>query len=515
MSATKLKQDEKQKEEQLVIEQNINADQVSLHKNVGANPHTPPNKPLPALPIKKYSSMSKDEKKAEEKAYKKVEEANTIVTAQQLNTPYMQHVLEDTKKIDGQKITQKELLERVKSGDCAHMQKLNPVLRNRAATLYMQEHPIPAQMTAEQFIESLKAKENPVSEMMNPLLRMGISVMMNSPGCSAEVKTKLKKIDELLNTEIMVATLTKKAKVSEGFEKEDVKRNQESQIFIMKTLLSCHLGKMKIRVTDGDNVKESGWPYTVANAFAHCSRVVITMPGGEDYNEKAEKRMFKHFKGDAGFYRRGSATHKLNRKKRDGSGDAVEGKIKFNPLHQFGMDVAVGGLGNNGIPDSEGHARKIKNDGSCGHMYMHVEKGNKTKNTGLLIGFESDSVGTMNQTGHVHDMFASPEFASSFGGQRCDEIGDKYGGRVADLSGINVESYTNAMFVLENGMKALYESNTTGSAEKIEKISRMLSGTVMGDKEMKELFKELYGAMGMQEHLDTLSGSLCSSLGYK
>ena len=39
-----------------------------------------------------------------------------------------------------------------------------------------------------------------------------------------------------------------------------------------------------------------------------------------------------------------------------------------------------------------------------------------------------------NQMGHTHDIHATPEKASSLGGQRVDEIGKKYGGRQCNLT---------------------------------------------------------------------------------
>ena len=38
----------------------------------------------------------------------------------------------------------------------------------------------------------------------------------------------------------------------------------------------------------------------------------------------------------------------------------------------------------------------------------------------MLMGMESDAHGVMNQLGHTHDIHATPEKASSFGGQRTD-----------------------------------------------------------------------------------------------
>ena len=454
----------------------------------------PPAQPDVARPVqqqKSYSSMSKDEQKAEEEKYKEVKAANTFVSSQDLKTPYMQHVLQKKVSVDGEDITQEQLYQKVKDGDCSSMEKLDAVLRNRAATEYFREHRIIG--TPKEFVADLKKKKDPVAAMMNPLLRMSISLVLNSPHVSDAVKDKYRQIDELLNTEIMIATVTKKVAPTEGFSDKEMQKNVRSQIFIVKTLLSCHLGKFK-KVDSAKTPPETDWPGNVANAFAHCSRVVFTMPGQTgEFNQETETKMINSFTGKAGFFGRMSATHALHRKRRDQSADAKEAKIKFfNPFRQYGMNVAVGGMGNNGIPagDHGATARKLKNDGSCGHLYMNMQKGDATKNTGMLLGFESDAFATRNQMGHKHDIFATGEFASSFGGQRCDEIGDKYGGRVADLSGVDIEAYTKAMEYCDTAMENLLTGKFQDHGE-LGEIADMVTGKLMDKDDMEIFFTNL------------------------
>ena len=199
--------------------------------------------------------------------------------------------------------------------------------------------------------------------------------------------------------------------------------------------------------------------------------------------------MLGNFYGGAGFFTRWSATHALHRKRREGA-DAEEAKVKVNPINQYGMNVAIGGLGNNGIPDSQGHARKLKNDGSCGHLYMHLEKGDKEKHSGMLFGFESDSFMTMNQLGHTHDIIATGEFASSFGGQRCDEIGDKYGGRIADLSEVNIDAYTEVMSLCDEAMNALLSGQYQDQGE-LNEIAESVTGKLMEKDDLLVVFTHL------------------------
>ena len=453
----------------------------------------------PTLKLKKFSSLSKDEQDAEEQHYKELKAANTFVKNAELNSPYMRKVLEKTVKIGGEKITQEELLNKVRGGDYSHMQQLDSVLRNRAATEYMLAHPIPENVTPEEFIENFKteakaSRKDPVSEMLNPLFRMGISLMINSKAVLPEVAERYRKIDDLLNKEIMMATITKrKCRIDEGSE-EDKQRNVRSQVFIMKTLFTSHLGRLQMKKKDGTPPSKD-WPYSVANAFTHCSRVMITLPGS---------RSKEDYYGEPGFKKRGGATHNLELKRKDATKGAEE-KKSFTPFNQFGMNIAVGGLGNNGIPAGKTE-RKIKNDGSCGHLYMHFEKGDEEKHSGMLIGFESDAYGVMNQTGHVHDLKATGEFASSFGGQRCDEIGDKYGGREVDLSKMDPDAYIAVMNLLDSVATRLLLSergdNEDADADhqiKLNNIAEKLCGNLMEGEQLRSFIQMLYEYSGASD----------------
>ena len=452
----------------------------------------------PSLKLKKFSSLTKDEQKAEEAHYEEVKARNTFVKASELNTPYMLKVLSEKKKIDGKEITQEELLNKVRQGDCSHMQQLDPVLRNRAATEYLIAHPI--KQSPEDFVESLKKERYPMAAMMNPLLRMSISLVIHSKDVDDAMIEKYKKIDELLNKEIMMATITKRKCMVHDFYEEDKDRNVRSQVFIMKTLLTTHVGRLQEKKKNG-NPPSKDWSGSVANAFAHCSRVTFTLPQDPNgFNAEAESNMNRYLWEKDGFFKRGGATHNLVQKRRFSNQDAVE-KSQFTPFNQHGMNIAVGGLGNFGIPKGK-EQRKLKNDGSCGHLFMHFEKGDKEKHSGMLIGFESDAYGVMNQTGHVHDLAATGEFQSSFGGQRCDEIGEKYGGRVADLSDVDIYAYTELMALMDTVATNLLmaprddaefvDANHEMAQLELNDLAEQLCGDLMGEAQMKSFISRLY-----------------------
>ncbi len=443
-----------------------------------------------------YSSLSKDQQKAEKKRYKEAKARNTFVPASYMKSSYMQEVLKQEVEIGDTKITQKELFDKVSGGDCSHMQQLDSVLRNRAATIWMTRHnPIQSTQTPEQFIAAYKYehRDDFMTAVMNPLFRMGISCVMNSPDVEPEVAEKYRKIDELLNKEIMKATIAKRIpRGTPGYMPEEREDNVQKQVFIVKTMLACHLGRLKVKDSKKTPPVNEDWHGAVANAFAHCSRVMITLPGagGDQYSSEKQEAMFRSFnKKDGLFERRKGATHTMSRKKKGSTGEAKEVKF-FSPRSQYGMNVAVGGLGNYGIEDSTGRPGMLLNDGSCGHVFMHFEEGTKSKHAGMLIGFESDAYKKTNQTGHTHDKKATGEFVSSFGGQRCDEIGDKYGGRLVDLSGCDEVAFTKLMDMVDSLYTHLMMDETANHSM-LEELSEKVCGNLMDQKDIEEFMQLL------------------------
>lgn len=112
------------------------------------------------------------------------------------------------------------------------------------------------------------------------------------------------------------------------------------------------------------------------------------------------------------------------------------------------MNCAIGGLGNAGVS-----GKTICNDGSCGHFYSMYMEGDETHYGAMLMGLESDAYGVTNQMGHTHDIHATGEKASSLGGQRTDEIGNKYGGRQCDLSSLSAQDINAWLSALERKMQ--------------------------------------------------------------
>jgi len=431
-------------------------------------------------------------------------------------------------------MSNEDIYKKCEQGDFSNFERLDIMCRNKLAKEFMTRDfagICALGTTAEQVVQNMyrngftfQAKNaqgqlqnvriSGVAAMNFPLFRLGISLALRDrslvSGAPAATADFLKELDDHANQHMMVATLTKTMNAQEqqalraeyknqaAFD-EAVERDIMSKKFILKTLLLSQLAGLK--KIEGDKPKNGEpslplqeWDVSYASAFAHCSRVAFTLPSKKDFvDEAAYKEFMDSYMGknkgmDAGFVSRWGATHRMERATRGANGKRLQELKKFSPFGQRGMNVAVGGLGNSGISGG-----LLKNDGSCGHLYMKLDEGDDSSYTGMLLGFESDRPGHKNQMGHRHGAGIKNENQSSFGGQRTDEIGNKYGGRVVDAShfGYNPLEFARAFQAVD----ALVERAKTGSAadqQALEQLAVSLSGKQL-DKAGLEAMLQQFG----------------------
>jgi hypothetical protein len=106
-----------------------------------------------------------------------------------------------------------------------------------------------------------------------------------------------------------------------------------------------------------------------------------------------------------------------------------------------------------------------------------------------------------NQQGHRHDIFATAEKASSFGGQKADEIGDKYGGREVDLSEVTEAGFTAVMDFVDALTEELLRSGDQQSRDWLDEIARDVSGNLMDGQSLRDFFDRLQ-RMAEEYHID-------------
>lgn len=424
-------------------------------------------------------------------------------------------------KIGGTSFTRKEILQQILNhGDCSNFEKLDDYTRNLVATRaleqMMQQYEINGNTNPAELCQQIKSRGPGVSALLNPALRLGISLACRSDQYDDQTKQILRSLDEEMSTTVMEETLTHvtdKEALAQQYQENGaaegeaaamaeaaIKKNKAEQIQIAKRLLLMQLSNFQMKKTNADKtVTYTAWDKSMAVALSHCSRVTLTLPKVEQKensgnSQQQQKRMWKAVytiggENPAGDNSRGASTHDIQRRKvnKPGFAESKEEKCKFfNPFGQRGMNCAIGGLGNAGVG-----GKMLKNDGSCGHFYSMYKEGDNDHYGAMLMGMESDAYKTKNQLGHTHDLKATGEKASSFGAQRFDEIGDKYGGRQCDLTAWTAGEIADWMELLEKVMTIWQETDRGMQHPDAVAVMRKLAGGSMSNEELIDLYRTL------------------------
>lgn len=414
-------------------------------------------------------------------------------------------------KVPRSQLTREQTMKKIlEENDYSNFENLDSVMRNVVASSalakFIKEYEVTKRSDPEKLCKRIIEKEDKgmgVSGLLNPGLRLGLSLAQKTEGIGEEMKDLFRRLDEAMSTAVMVSTMTaipirrnleryyeeKKVDNPDTKVEEAIKANKAQQIQIAKRLLLMQLSNFK---KIDNNGKEERWDKSMAVALSHCSRVVVTLPEQDTKDSKSlyQERMWRAIMTTRGENlaqdnRRGGSTHSVERRKvNDHSGITKEKKVLVNMVGQRGMNCAIGGLGYEGV------GKKILcNDGSCGHFYSMYKEADADHYGTLLMGLESDAHGVMNQMGHTHDIHATPEKASSLGGQRVDEVGKKYGGRQCDLTHISAKEIAEKMEQLEQYMERM-QSEGLAVYEEYQSVMSMLAGKTMTEKQRTTFYEK-------------------------
>lgn len=461
-------------------------------------------------------SLGRKERKRQEEAFKAIGNKHTLLSAddmQQLSqnkmftNAEMRKTWEKSKYRQSQ-VTNADTMRQLAQKDYSNFENVQPTLKNVVASRELQEfrrkYPqlaTDAGYNVGALVQHMK-REGGVAALMNPALRLGLSLARNTEDVPQIEKENYRRLDEAMSTELMVETLVHKAdaeaykdrlvrdehisqkKAGEIAEKE-IAAAQAQQIEIAKRLLLMQLSNFKVYDKQGNS---SDWNAPVAVALSHCRRIVLTMPVERNGNAGAEQGMWNsifHTENNAAAMdkRRASSTHSLKRRKIGTQGPTKEVKVRTgNLIGQRGMNCAIGGIGNTGIS-----GKMIRNNGSCGHFYSMYRESKGDSYGAILFGLESDSAGVMNQMGHKHDWHATAEAASSLGGQRKDEIGADYGGRQCDLTHMTPGEIQSWMTALETKMKQWNSADGGREGGEGVQMMRLLAGQKLSAAQIERL----------------------------
>lgn len=362
----------------------------------------------------------------------------------------------------------KKEFEMARNGNYSQFNGLAPYLKNYLGAKKMQEF---KQKCGEKAPLNDETKKFLEENAMDGAFRVAVS-------SSKHVDESMNKYEVYMNEYLLVRTLTppseeeKRNVVSRlGDEKkaeEVISKNIEKQLIMAKTLFMAHLGKYDLKETETSSVEYTG---SIAETIVHGGRTNFILPYGGDQARMMQSYTGEHPEKDAGLEGRIAATHYTSGRKVNADGtlekeskEEKPAKYELNKIlaKQYGMDVAVGGIGSMG-PDKQA----ILNDGSAGHMYIRKETGDSKTCGSLLIGFESAASGKVSFTGHKHNLLAKSSKQSAFMADKFGQ-GIKTDGRTVDLSGLDSESFTQMM---EEFDKCYREMQKQGNSVKLQKFN--------------------------------------------
>jgi hypothetical protein len=356
--------------------------------------------------------------------------------------------------------------------------------------------------TPEQITQKLKDE----GLLFNPVVRLGIAMAAmpeaypKSPQIDLGIDKKTAaKIEQSINKQVFTDTLTPTSKSNEqkvtGMEngRDMVERNKLAQKAVMKMAFLAQLGNTTLKEKNTGNTGSTVPLYetdkNISDLFAAGGRTGFILPHSTSEVERiiTIDSIYGMNEGSlAGNKKRLSATHNvlLPEVGTDTTKSWKEVKTRATLVNQYGMDLAVGGLGNKGVNE-----KPLLNDGSCGHLYSHIRLGDDKRHGMLLVGFESGSPDCKegNQLGHKHTWLAKESKATCFGSQKVCRIGDKLGGRTVDLSGINAKDLHEALKQFDKVIDKVQKSpDSDFSKAFIDK----LTGKAMGPNELSNFLRQ-------------------------
>lgn len=353
-------------------------------------------------------------------------------------------------------------------------------------------------------LENEEVRQYLDENLMNAALRAGISAEKNHES----TKERAIALDTYMNKGLMKNTMMPTSEfnriVLADYHNEEqvdrmIEQNMARQLVMAKAMLLAQLGKYDVINKNG---LSQGLDVPVYETLVHGNRTNFVLPSGDGSQAVLDAFMGPNGGADAGIEKRTAATHSVKLRSIAPSGmlrsDSKEERTYslFKVFgHQYGMNIAVGGIGLKG-PDK----KVITGTGEAGHMYMRAEAGDEKHCGSLLIGIEGSEPGKSNYLGNSHGILAKSAKQSAFLADKSI-VGKKIGGRQVDLSGISAEDLASLLNEFSEKYSALQRD--AKGLEKIEKINDMLMGNYMDPEALKQMFGSLN--MGDKKLTDIIS----------
>ena len=368
-----------------------------------------------------------------------------------------------------------------------------------------EDKPLPEQLA--ELSKKKEFQELAREHVMDPLFRKGIHAAMKAYELSP-VTEPLAKVDSELNREIMRRTMDppsaaqlqslknemeRQGKGEQVF--DAVRKNQEQQRVMAKMLFMAHLAGAKLHSKNAEKPEDRERDYdgNMCDLLTRGGRVTLTLPAGSRQQEQFDAIVGPGVGDGAGVTGRVFATHGVTNATLNSDGSVKKATKEYKPggvfrtdLHKnYGMDMAVGGLGAKGIRDLT-----VLPDGMNGHAYMKLMPGGGNTCGAMLFGVEPSAPGKASLLGQAHDTKAIKSKQSPFLSHKQAD-GDPYGGRTIDFSQMEGESFINIMDRFDAYYRDL--QNDPKRLDELKQLNDSLIGRQLQRENLKEMLTDKLG----------------------
>ena len=351
-------------------------------------------------------------------------------------------------------------------------------------------------------ISDPKLQQEIKERLMEADLRTGFAMGGKDP--DDPVSVFLRNCERIANRQMLMQTLGEpdpnaKLRLLNQFERENpataqqqmdaaLNKDLEQRVEIAKVLFMNHLGKFHLN----DSQQPMEMNENVAELYAHGGRTMFVLPAGANQGQVMNAIKGEHPE-QSGLKKRSFATHDLTPRTLNSDGsiasEATELKVKglnaYSRNRHNGMNASVGGLGQIGP-----NGKVITADGTNGHMYMHLREGGRNTCGMMLVGFENSGPQKKGRLDSTHDASAKKAGSSTFlSDKTC--LGNEYGGRVMDLSGLSGEELSAMLAQFEARYREAAKEAQLGNSALLNACNDLLTGKPMSVGQVKGMLQEL------------------------
>lgn len=386
----------------------------------------------------------------------------------------------------------KDQINLVKNGDYSNFNNMPAFLRNYLGALEIKKCiDTVGDLSFDNPVFTQYLKDNAT----NPVFRAGVSAGREDDKIQRASDEYMSRY--LLEKTLMPPTEEEKSRVinqlGEKGAQKALEENLAKQRIIAKTLFMAQLGTYVVRKNEKEEVF---YDEEISNTIVHGGRTNFVLPYGGDQTAVMNAFISKDDSRNADVYGRATASHTVKRKKVHQEGlelvDTKEEKPTFIGYFRkhYGMDFSAGGMGSLGA-----NKNVVLSNGSNGHMYLRMEKGDSNHCGSLLIGFESGAPSKTTPLGHKQTMLAKSSrqtcFLSNKGG-----VGKNTDGRVVNLSGLRPEDFVMVMTAFDRKYAELQrEVDNPAGRETLKNVNKILCGKRLE----RDLLVNLLKGMGVPD----------------